>query len=112
MLVRLEMDKDHMTMAWFDMPPGWAWLFSLAVHLGAAFALGILYFRSLWWSARRFSGGGSLVATIALMGVRLVVMGGVLTLASLEGALPLLTLALGVLVARFAVMHRVRRAIP
>jgi hypothetical protein len=41
---------------------------------------------------------------------RLVLMGGVLTLASLEGALPLLIMALGVLVARFAVMNRVRRA--
>ena len=51
-----------------------------------------------------------LVATIALMIGRLVLMGGVLTLASLEGALPLLIMALGVLVARFAVMNRVRRA--
>ncbi len=95
-------------MGWFDMPPAWVWLFSLAVHLGAGFALGILYFRSLWESARRFGGGGSLVAAIALTASRLVVMGGVLTLASLEGALPLLTLALGVLIARFAVMNGVR----
>ncbi len=78
-LVRLEMDKEHMTMAWFDMLPASAGLFSLAVHLGAGFALGILYFRSLWWSARRFGAGGSLVATIGLMAGRLVLMGGVLT---------------------------------
>jgi F1F0 ATPase subunit 2 len=110
MLVRLEMDKEHMRIAAFDMLPAWAGLFGLAVHLGAGFVLGILYFRSLWWSARRFTGRGSLVATIALMIGRLVLMGGVLTLPSLEGALPLLIMALGVLVARFAVMNRVRRA--
>ncbi|MGO8912852.1 MAG: ATP synthase subunit I [Bradyrhizobium sp.] len=96
----------------FDTLPAWAVFLGLAAHLGAGFALGILYFRSLWSSARRFTSRGRLVTTIALMIGRVVLIGGVLTLASLEGALPLLTMALGVLVARSVVMNRIREAAP
>ena len=34
-------------------------LLSLAAHLAAGIVLGVLYFRSLWWNARRFTGGRS-----------------------------------------------------
>ena len=95
-----------------DTLPAWAQILGLIVHLGAGFGLGMLYFRSLWWSARRFSEQGSLLATIAHMVGRLAVMGGILALASLEGALPLLTMALGVFIARFMAMSRVREAAP
>ena len=84
-------------------------------HLAAGFALGVLYFRGLWWSARRFTGacaGGGRATTIALMIGRFALLAGLLTLASLEGALPLLVMALGVLVARSAVMRRVREVTP
>ena len=108
----MEMDKERMSISSFDMLPAWANLPGLAAHLGAGFALGIFHFRSLWWSACRFIGRGRVVATIALMIGRFVLIGGVLTLASLEGALPLLTMALGVLTARFVVMSRVREAAP
>ena len=47
-----------------------------------------------------------MVTTIALMIGRFVLLGGLLTLASLEGALPLLMMALGMFIARFAVMTR------
>ena len=87
-------------------------LLGLGAHLGVGFGLGILYFRSLWWSARRFTGRGRLATTIALMIGRFVLIGGVLTLASLEGALPLLIMALGVLIARFVVMKRLQEAAP
>lgn len=96
----------------FDVLPAWAALLSLAAHLAAGYGLGILYFRSLWWSAHQFTGRGSLVATIALMVGRFILLAGILTLASLEGALPLLTMALGVLIARFAVMNGLREAAP
>ena len=111
MLVRLEMDEERMSIPSFDTLPAWAQLLGLIAHLGAGFVLGIFYFGSLWWSARRFAGHGGLLATIALMIGRFAVMGGLLTLASLEGALPLLAMALGVLIARFAVMSRVREAV-
>ena len=39
---------------------------------------------------------------------RFALLGGLLTLASLEGASPLLVMTLGVLIARFMVMRRVR----
>jgi F1F0 ATPase subunit 2 len=92
--------------------PAWAEVISLVAHLGAGVVLGILYFRGLWWSVRRFSDGGNLVATIALMIGRFVLLGGLMTLASLEGALPLLVLTLGVLAARAVVIRRVREVAP
>jgi F1-F0 ATPase (N-ATPase) AtpR subunit len=112
MLVRLEMDAERMNFAPLDTLPAWAVLLRLAAHLGLGFALGILYFRSLWWAARRFTGRGRLVTTIALTIGRFALVGGVLTLASLEGALPLLIMALGMLVARFAVMNRLQEVAP
>lgn len=112
MLVRLEMDAERMNIPSFDMLPVWAQAVSLTTNLGTGLGLGILYFRSLWWSACRFAGRGKLAATIALTIGRFVFIGSVLTLASLEGALPLLTMTLGVLIARFAVMKRVQEATP
>ena len=41
-----------MLLAWVEL--------SVCRHLSAGFALGIMYFRSLWWSACRFGGRGSL----------------------------------------------------
>lgn len=96
----------------FHSLPIWAIPISLAVHLGAGAALGALYFRNVWWTTSRFAGGGRLTTTIAAMAGRFVLLGGALTLASLEGALPLLVMALGVLVARAAVMRSVGRAAP
>ena len=91
----------------FDALPAWAMLASLAAHLAAGVALGLLYFHGLWRIARNLAGGGRVTTTIALMVGRFALLGGLLTLASLEGALPLLAMALGVLVARFVVMRRV-----
>lgn len=71
---------------------------------------GILYFGGLRWNVRLFTEGGSVRTMILVMAGRFALLGGLLTLASLQGAMPLLTMALGVLVARFAVMRRVRVA--
>jgi F1F0 ATPase subunit 2 len=112
MLVRLEMDGERMSFLTFDVLPVWAMLLSLSAHLTAGIVLGVLYFRGLWWSARRFTGGGRAATTIALMLGRFALLGGLLTLASLEGALPLLVMTLGVLIARSAVVRRVREVAP
>jgi F1F0 ATPase subunit 2 len=96
----------------FDALPASAEVVSLVIHLAAGIVLGILYFRGLLWSVRRFFNGSSLVATMALMIGRFVLLGGLMTLASLEGALPLLVLTLGVLAARAAVIRRVREVTP
>jgi F1F0 ATPase subunit 2 len=112
MLVRLEVDEELMRFPLFDTLSAWTEFVSLTAHLAAGIALGVLYFRSLWWNVRRYIGGAPVVTTIALTIGRLVFLGSLLTLASLEGALPLLTLSLGVLVGRFIVMGRVREIAP
>jgi F1F0 ATPase subunit 2 len=112
MLVRLEMDEERMSFLSFDNLPSWTMSFSFAAHFATGIVLGVLYFRSLWWNTRRFTEGGSVVAAIALMIGRFALLAGLLTLASLEGALPLLVMTLGVLIARSVVMRRVREAAP
>jgi F1F0 ATPase subunit 2 len=106
MLVRLEMDGKRMNVLSIDVLPVWAMLVSLSAHLAAGIVLGVLYFRSLWWTARQFAEGGRAATTIALMLGRFALLAGLLTLASLEGALPLLVMTLGVLIARSAVVDR------
>ncbi len=112
MLVGMEMDAERMTSLYFNGLPTWAMALSLAAHLAAGVVLGILYFRSLWWNARRFGTGGRLATTIAVMIGRFILLGLLLTLASLEGALPLLLTALGVLVARSFVMRKIQEIAP
>ncbi len=102
-----------MSLPSFDALPVWAMALSLAAHLAAGIGFGVLYFRGLWWNTRRFTQGGERVTTtIALMLGRFALLGGALTLASLEGALPLLVMALGILIARSVVIRKVREAAP
>jgi F1F0 ATPase subunit 2 len=112
MLVGLEMDGKQMTSLSLNNLPNWATLLSLAAHLAAGIMVGVLYFRSLWWNARRVTAGNRMSTTIAVMIGRFVILGTVLTLASLEGALPLLLMALGIVIARFLVMRRIREITP
>ena len=79
-----------------------------AAHFGAGIVAGLLYFHGLSWNARLFAKDGRTAASIALMITRIGLLAGLLTCASLEGAMPLLMMALGVFVGRFVVMRRVR----
>lgn len=101
-------------MTWLDFAhlSAGAMVLSLVLHLAAGFALGLLYFRGLWWNARLFASGGHVTMAIALGLGRFTLLGGLLALAALEGAFPLLAMALGVLIARPLVMRRVRVAAP
>jgi F1F0 ATPase subunit 2 len=108
----MEMDEERMSILPFHMLPVWGMAVSLAIHLAAGIGLGIAYFSAVWWNARLFALGGRASTTIALTIGRLVVLGGLLALASLEGALPLLAMALGVLIARPLVMRRHMVAAP
>jgi F1F0 ATPase subunit 2 len=101
-----------MSLAFHVAPPAWAVLPVLAACLLGGLGLGALYFRTLWWSTRRFGVDGSLTTAVALMAGRFLALGAVLFLASLAGAAPLLTMALGLLIARFAVVRRVRISAP
>jgi F1F0 ATPase subunit 2 len=112
MFFSLEMDGARMMSLSSSSLPSWVTFLSLAAHLAAGIIVGIFYFRSLWWNTRRFAAGGRVSSTIAVMIGRFVILGAVLTLASLEGALPLLLMALGVVIARAAVMRRVRGITP
>jgi F1F0 ATPase subunit 2 len=104
------MDEERMSVMWFADLPAWGMLLSLSMHFAAGIGLGVLYFRSLWWTACRFAGGGRVTTTIAVVLGRFTLLGVLLMLASLEGAMPLLVMALGILIARYAVMRRIREA--
>ena len=87
----------------FDTLPQWA---VLAAHLAFGLVGGMAYFSTVQRSAEALAQGGSWHRAIAFGAGRLLVAGGVFALASQEGALPLLALALGFLLARPLVMHR------
>lgn len=80
----------------------------LFAYFAGGIALGILYFSGLWWNARLFAERGSTRTIILLVLGRFALLGGLLTLASLQGAVPLLTMALGIFITRYAVMRKVR----
>ena len=101
-----------MTILSFNPLPPWMMAISAGAHLFAGFALGLLYFRSLWWNAQQLAAGGHPIATAVLSFGRFAVLGGLLALTSSEGALPLLATALGVLIARPIVIRRVQEATP
>jgi F1F0 ATPase subunit 2 len=106
------MDGERMSFSPFDHLAAWAMLLSICAHFAAGIMLGLLYFRTLWWNVHRFALGDRTTMIVALMIGRFVLLGCLLTLASLEGALPLLMIALGTLIARFTVMRRIGVAAP
>ena len=112
MLVRLALDAARVSLAFNHAPQEWALLPILAACLVAGIGLGTVYFRTLWWTTRRFGAEGRVTTAIALIAGRFIVLGGALILASLAGAAPLLTMALGILVARFVVVRRVTAVVP
>jgi hypothetical protein len=99
------MDKQRMTLA-FDSLPLWAKLPDLLVHLAAGYAIGRLYFHSLWQSAHLFVDHAA--AAIGWTVLRFGLLACALTLTAFEGALPLLVTALGIFLARPGLMGRAR----
>ena len=83
-------------------------VFLLALHLTGGAAIGALYFGSLRWNTLLFERAGRLRTLLASMAARFALLGGVLVAVSLEGTMPLLVTALGVLLARAVVLRRVR----
>lgn len=84
----------------------------LALHVAGGAGIGAVYFASLWWNAQLLERAGRWRTLIASMALRFVLLAGALTAASFEGAMPLLATALGVLLARAAVLRRIRVAAP
>lgn len=83
-------------------------LLVLAGDLSAGLMLGLMYFGSLQWNVSRFIRGIGIVRTIALMILRFIILGAVLTLASLAGPSHMLAMTLGVFVGRSFVILRTR----
>jgi F1F0 ATPase subunit 2 len=77
------------------------------IYLIAGIAAGLLYFKCLAWTVRLFAEGGGATKAIVLMIGRIAVLGGLLALASRQGALPLLMMALGVFIARCVIIRSV-----
>ena len=92
------------------MLPALPMLLALAAYLLVGVLLGLVYFSALWWNVQLMGRRGRKAAAIGLMLGRLALMIGLLGLASRDGALPLLLMALGVLIGRAIVMRRLRRA--
>jgi hypothetical protein len=84
-------------------------LFFLILCLGGGVALGLIYFRLVKVSSDLMlgTGRGGLWQGLALTAVRLLGFGAVLTFAAFQGAGPLLALALGWLIGRFAIVRGV-----
>lgn len=70
--------------------------------------IGLIYFRMVRHSANLLVSGqrGGAMFGLALVLLRLAGLGGVLIIAAMQGAGPLLAAALGVLIGRFVVMRR------
>ena len=94
-----------MTLA-FDSLPLWVKFPDLLVHLAAGYAIGRLYFHSVWQSAHLFADHAA--AAIGWTMLRFGLLACALTLTAFEGALPLLVMALGIFLARLGSMGRAR----
>ena len=81
---------------------------SLLLYLGSGIVLGLLYFRALLWNAESFASDGASLPGVALLVGRFGMLGFLLLLAALQGALPLLVSTLGLLIGRALLMRRVR----
>ncbi len=79
-----------------------------ALYPIAGLLLGTAYFSTLRWTTDRLAAGHGMALTIAAIAARFVLLGGALALASRQGALPLLLMALGVFAARALVLRRLR----
>ncbi|WP_171033938.1 N-ATPase subunit AtpR [Lichenicoccus roseus] len=82
----------------------------LTLYSAAGFVLGLLYFQALIWNADQFASGGATLSAVGLLVGRFGLLACILLLTSLQGALPLLMLTLGLLVGRYVLLRRARLA--
>ncbi len=77
-----------------------------AIGFAAGFAVGLVHFGSLWWNAQMFARGGRLAIAFALQIGRFALLVAVCIGLARLGALPLLSGALGLLLARGILLRR------
>ncbi len=100
MLVGVALDQERMTISLFLAVTG---------YLALGLIVGGIYFTAMWWSAQLFAAGGRMPLALFLGMGRLALIVVVLVLvATRGGALPLLATALGIVIARFVAMRRVK----
>lgn len=87
-------------------------ILSLIGCLALGLAVGGVYFTAMWWSAELFAAGGRVPLAIALVAGRFALIVAVLVLVARGGALPLLTTALGIVIARMLAVRRVEALAP
>jgi len=78
----------------------------LVLHLAIGIGVGVLHFRAIRESARQLVEAGNVRRVAALTVGRLAVTGAVLIIAALEGALPLVAAAAGLMIGRQAVLGK------
>ncbi|ANN58717.1 hypothetical protein A9174_19505 [Mesorhizobium loti NZP2037] len=103
------MDQKRVTHLLYDLPFDGVGLLGFAAYFTTGVVLGVLHFSSLWWTVRMFADGGGALTIITSTIARFVLVGGVLALASLGGAMPLLLVAVGIPAGRFLVARRLRK---
>jgi hypothetical protein len=84
----------------------------VAVWALAGGLAGAAYFWAVWKTAGVLTGGGSRVGALGLTFLRFALLAGFLIVAARSGAGPLLSAALGVLLARLAVVRRLGSPAP
>ena len=82
----------------------------LLASLAAGLVLGTAYFRTGRWTTDRFVSGRATSTIAAMIVARFALLAAILTLISLAGAMPLLATALGILIARTAILRGARAA--
>jgi len=105
MLVGLALDAEALMFVLHREIVGWALAPWLAAHIGFGVLAGLLYFRALRRATDIFAGGGGAGGALLLGGARFAALGLVLFIAAREGAWPLLCMAAGVMLARYATLR-------
>ena len=91
-----------------------AWLLVVRMVVISTYAAagamgGAIFFRALWWNTRIIVGGSDVSKAVALALGRFGLMTGLLTMAALAGAAPLLATALGVFIGRLSALRSIRK---
>ncbi|MDR3375930.1 MAG: ATP synthase subunit I [Ancalomicrobiaceae bacterium] len=90
----------------------WPDLAVLGAWASLGFVVGAVYFRALWRTTLWLTEAGHGAATAALTVLRLALLVGSLVVATLQGPLPLMATALGLIVAKIVVVRRVKGTTP
>ena len=80
----------------------------LLAWLAAGLVLGAAYFQTGRWTTDRLVSGRATSTAVAMIIARFAALAAALTLIGLAGAMPLLTAAVGVFIARAVILHGAR----